>query len=190
MLARRQEALAYTGKLVVGTLPAIFLVLLAKDFLTEQFSNPMTVAVCLMLTGGILWTTRRSAPLATLREPSWLAALLIGCGQAFAILPGISRSGTTVAVALLLGLAPTVAAEFSFLLGIVAITGAAVMAIPDLAGASAEVLHTLALGAVAALVSGVAAIWLFIRMLERQIFHYFAFYAWTAGGLFMIWLLI
>jgi undecaprenyl-diphosphatase len=114
-------------------------------------------------------------------------ALLVGCGQAVAILPGISRSGTTVAVALALGLAPVVAAEFSFMLGIVAITGAAVLLLPDVASTSAAVQGSILIGSVAALVSGLAALGLFVRMLRTGSFYYFAFWAWAIGSLFLVY---
>ncbi len=187
VLTRRRDSLEYGAKLALGTLPAIALVLVAEDFITAQFNNPAVVGVDLLITGAILWTTRRTGPRAHLPEPSWSAALLIGCAQAAAILPGISRSGSTVAAALALGVAPAAAAEFSFLLGIIAISGAAMLAIPELVGASPDLLASLALGAGAALVSGIAAIWLFVRMLQRQTFHLFAYYAWAVGLFFLLW---
>lgn len=187
LIAREHEALTYVGKLGVGTVPAVFVGLFAKDFIEEQFENPALVGIALMVTGTFLWTTRKTLPLASVHEPTWLAALLIGCAQAFAILPGISRSGSTVAAALALGLAAGAAAEFSFLLGIIAIAGAAVLMIPDLAGASDAMLGSIAVGGAAALLSGIAAISLFVRMLQKQIFHLFAWYAWAVGGLFLLW---
>jgi undecaprenyl-diphosphatase len=114
---------------------------------------------------------------------------LVGCGQAFAILPGISRSGTTVAVALALGLAPAAAAEFSFLLGIIAIIGAAVLTLPELAAAGPEEISGLVYGSAAALVAGLAALWAFVRMLEGGRFHLFAAYVWIVGSLFLFWTL-
>ena len=103
-------------------------------------------------------------------------------------MPGISRSGATVAMALAFGLAPVAAAEFSFLLGTVAIAGAAVLMLPDLMAATPDQLGHLTLGSVAALVSGLVAIWAFVRMLERQVFHLFAWYAWAAGAAFGLYL--
>jgi undecaprenyl-diphosphatase len=187
VFSRNRSALIYTAKLVVGTLPAVLVGLLAKDFIERQFANPSVVGVDLMITGAILLTTRRTTQSAHRLDPSWRDALLIGCAQAFAILPGISRSGSTVSVALALGLRPVAAAEFSFLLGIIAISGAAVLMIPDLGGASAAMLNGIAIGSAAALVSGVAAIWLFVRMLQKQVFHLFAYYAFVVGGGFLAW---
>jgi undecaprenyl-diphosphatase len=182
------EAIAYGAKLGLATLPAIGLALVARDEIESAFAAPTLVALCLFATGAILWTTRRTLPKALGATPSWLAALLIGCAQALAILPGISRSGTTVAAALALGVAPLAAAEFSFLLGIIAISGAAVLMIPELGSVSADAWQAIAIGSSAALISGLAALWLFIWLLSRRAFYAFSYYLWAAGGLFLVWL--
>ena len=184
------EAIRYLAKLVLATLPAVVLVLVAGDFLEDQFESARVAALCLLITGGILWTTRRSIAGAHLPEPGWGAALLIGCAQALAILPGISRSGTTVAAALALGVAPAAAAEFSFLMSVIAIAGAAVRSAPELAAASGEHAGALLLGGAAALLSGLAAIWAFVRVLRTRAFHRFAYYTWAVGLLVLVWLVV
>jgi len=188
VLTGRAEALRYVAKLVVATLPAVIVALAFGDFLDAQFESPRVSGICLLITGGILWTTRSTLPAAHAPEPSWAAALVIGCAQAFAILPGISRSGSTVAAALAMGVAPVAAAEFSFLMGVAAIAAAAARSVPDLAGVPSEMVLPLALGGVAAAISGLAAIWLFIRLLRNQGFHNFAYYTWAAGAGFLAWL--
>jgi undecaprenyl-diphosphatase len=187
VLRRESEALHYTLMLGVATLPAVVVGLSAKDFIERQFSNPVLVGAALIVTGFIVWSTRRTAPLATTSQPTLRIALLVGCGQAFAILPGISRSGTTVAVALALGFAPAAAAEFSFLMGIIAIAGAAVLMLPDLQSVSPAATYGMLLGGLAALITGLAAITLFVRMLKAQSFHLFALYCWPVGTAFLIW---
>lgn len=189
LLGRDPETLEYVGKLAVATGPAVVIGLGAKDFIEAQFSNPALVAGALLTTGFIVMSTRWTAPRARAQVPTWGAALLIGCAQALAILPGISRSGSTVAMALLLGVAPLAAAEFAFLMGIIAIAGAAVLMIPDLQAADASALADLAYGGAAALVSGLVAIWLFVRMLDRSLFHHWAWYCWGVGAAFMVWAL-
>lgn len=178
----------YAGKLAVGTVPAVAVGLFGKDFIERQFANPALVGFALIVTGFIVLSTRWTAPKATLMAPTWSMALWVGCAQALAILPGISRSGSTVAVALALGLAPALAAEFSFLLGIIAITGAAVLMLPDLSAAEPAMVSAILVGAVAALLSGLAALWLFVRMLRSGSFQYFALWAWASGALFLGWL--
>jgi undecaprenyl-diphosphatase len=189
-LRGRPEALRYGAKLALATLPAVIAVLALGSLLEAQFEAPAMAGVCLLVTGAILWTTRRSAPSAHAAEPGWGAALLIGCAQALAILPGISRSGATVATALALGVAPAAAAEFSFLMSVVAITGAALRALPEIGALPSGEVGPLALGAAVALVSGVAAIWLFVRLLRTQMFYRFAYYTWGAGAAFLLWLVL
>ncbi len=175
------DALTYGLKLVVATLPAVLLVLVAGDFLDTLFESTAAAGVGFLITGGILWSTRKTAPSAQLRGPGWGAALLIGCAQALAIVPGISRSGATVAAALALGVAPLAAAEFSFLMSVIAISGAAVRALPELVSVPSGVIAPLAIASASALVFGVAAIWIFVRLLQTRGFHYFAYYAWAVG---------
>ena len=182
------DAWRYGLKLGVATVPAVLAVLLVGDFLEAQYESATAAGVCLLMTGGILWTTRTTLPRAKGDEPTWAAAFLIGCAQAFAILPGISRSGSTVAAALALGVAPAAAAEFSFLMSIVAIVGAAVRMAPELTAVPPGQGAPLLLGGAVALVSGVAAIWLFIRLLRSQAFYHFAWYAWAVGLLALFFL--
>jgi undecaprenyl-diphosphatase len=187
-LRRRPDALRYAAKLALATAPAVFVVLAIGDFLEARFDSPATAGVCLLLTGAVLWTTRRSVTRAQDTEPGWRAVLLIGCAQAFAILPGISRSGATVAAALALGVTPVAAAEFSFLMSVVAVAGAAMLKLPELTTLPAGTVGPLLIGALVALICGVAAIWLFVRLLRAQAFHRFAYYTWGAGALFLLWL--
>jgi len=187
-LRGRIDALRYGAKLAVATLPAVAAVLVLGSFLEAQFESPATAGVGLLLTGAMLWTTRGTATRARADEPSWAAAVLIGCAQAFAILPGISRSGATVSMALALGVAPAAAAEFSFLMSVVAIAGAALRTIPEIGALPSEDLGPLMLGAAVAMASGVAAIWLFVRLLRTRAFYRFAYYTWSVGALFLLWL--
>ncbi len=188
VLRRRPEELRYTGKLILATLPAVLAVLALGDFFDAQFESPAVAGGCLLVTGAVLWTTRRTLPRASAPEPSWGAALAIGCAQVLAILPGISRSGTTVAAALALGVAPVAAAEFSFLMSVIAIAGAAVRTLPELGQLPPGSAATFAVGGAVALVSGIFAILLFVRLLRTQAFHRFAYYTWGVGAAFLLWL--
>jgi undecaprenyl-diphosphatase len=188
ILRRDADACRYGGKLVVASVPAVFVVLVLGEFLEAQFERPAVTGVCLLVTGGLLWTTRSTAPRTRDDEPGWGAAFAIGCAQAFAILPGISRSGTTVAAALALGVRPVAAAEFSFLMSVIAISGAAIRQLLDLGEVPSGQVSALLWGGAVALVSGVAAIWLFVRLLRSHTFHRFAYYTWAVGSLFLAWL--
>jgi undecaprenyl-diphosphatase len=181
VLAGQPEAWRYVGKLALATLPAVLAVLLIGDFFEAQFESAAAAGAGLLVTGSILFTTRRTIETARLQEPSWAAAWWIGCAQVLAIFPGVSRSGSTVAAALALGVAPVAAAEFSFLMGTIAIAGAALRSLPELAAVPVELGGTLVAGAAAALVAGIAAIWLFVRLLGSHGFHRFAYYTWALG---------
>jgi undecaprenyl-diphosphatase len=184
------EAWRYAMKLVVASLPAVAVVLLFGAFFEAQFESMAVVGLSLLLTGWMLWTTRRSTAHAELEEPSWLAALGIGCAQAFAILPGISRSGATVAAAIALGVRPVAAAEFSFMMSVVAITGAATRLLLDFEPVSDAQASALLWGGIVALLSGIGAIWLFVRLLRGQAFYRFAYYTWAVGGGILVWVVL
>jgi undecaprenyl-diphosphatase len=187
VLERDSGALVYTGKLALATLPVVVVGLLAKDAIARVFDEPWLVGVALFFTGSMLLTTRWTVRKAQGEEPTWAQAFVIGCAQVVAIVPGISRSGTTVAVALALGVAPLAATEFSFLMAIPAIAGAAILVIPDALASPDGTLPTYLMGGLAAFASGLAAIWLFVRLLQRQLFHVFAWYCFVAGAAFLLW---
>jgi undecaprenyl-diphosphatase len=131
------------------------------------------------------WLT---APAERHDTPTWGGALMMGIGQALAIFPGISRSGTTVLTGLWRRITPAAAAEFSFLMSIPAILGAAVLQVPDALRAE-EIgvgLVPMAVGFVAAAVSGVLAIRFFVALLRRENFFVFAIYCWVAAGSFLL----
>lgn len=188
VLAGEGGAFAYVAKLGVATLPAVVAALAARDFLEGLFERPWVSGAGLLATGALLRTTRATLPRARGGEPSFAQALAIGCAQAVAIVPGVSRSGTTVAAALALGVAPLPAAEFSFLMSIAAIAGAAVLQVPEAAAAEAGAWRAVAVGGAVACVSGVAALALFVRLLRSRAFHRFAWYAWAVGASFLLWL--
>jgi len=185
---RDRDSIDYILKLGVATVPAAVLVMVAGDFLESQFDAPRVAGVCLLITGCLVWTTKYTLPRANGSDISWGSALLIGCAQAFAILPGISRSGSTVVVGLALGVKGAVAAEFSFLMSVIAITGAMLFKLPELMETQEAALGNMMIGSVAALVFGILALFWFVRFLQAQRFHYFAFYAWGVGALFLVWL--
>jgi undecaprenyl-diphosphatase len=119
-------------------------------------------------------------------EPTWGGALIMGIAQAVAIFPGITRSGSTVIAALWRRIDPVAAAEFSFLMSIPAILGAAVMQVPDALREPIPVSMTaMAAGFIAAAVSGIIAIRFFVALLRKQNFHVFAYYVWTVAALFL-----
>jgi undecaprenyl-diphosphatase len=137
----------------------------------------------------LMGAARLTAQKTVHQEPTWSGALFMGMGQALAIFPGITRSGTTVLTGLWRRIDPVAAAEFSFLMSIPAILGAAVLQVPDVLRAEELAVSWFALlaGFVAAAVSGIVAIRFFVALLKRQNFYLFAIYAWIAAAGFLWW---
>lgn len=135
----------------------------------------------------LMAVARRTAPAEVAAEPSWGGAALMGLAQAVAIFPGISRSGSTVITGLWRRIDPVAAAEFSFLMSIPVILGAAALQVPDALRAEIGVSGTaLVAGFLAAAVSGILAIRFFVALLRRQNFHVFAYYCWAAATLYLV----
>ena len=186
----RPEAWAYFGMILLATAPAGILGVAAGDFLEALFEAPAVAGVGLLATGAFLWSSRRAVS----RNPavgsvSFRIALLMGIAQAFAIVPGVSRSGATVVAGLWLGLEAEEAAAFSFLMAVPAILGAAVLQLPGLADEGGAILGgVLLFGSLTAALTGVLAIWTFVAMLRRRAFHRFGPYCWAVGASFLLFL--
>lgn len=185
----RGEAWRYLGLLALATLPAAAVGLLFRRRVEALFEAPVWVGGALLVTGALLWTTRRALRREAWSEPAAAAALAMGVAQSFALIPGISRSGATVVAGLWLGVEPREAAAFSFLMAIPAIGGAALLQAPEaLEGMGGVAPAVLALGGLAAAVTGVLAIRTFVALLRKRAFHAFAPYCWAVGGGFLIYL--
>lgn len=171
--------------LVIGTLPAVIAVLLFKDFFEEAFSNPVMTSVMLLVTGFILLMTR-FIPKGN-DKVSTKSTILMGLGQAMAIMPGISRSGSTIAVGMMSKVEPSKAAEFSFLLAIPAILGALVFKADDLTQLSSDMLGLYSISFITTFVSSLLAVYLVLSLIKKGKFEYFAYYCFAAGlfGLYL-----
>jgi len=182
-----RQAWGYIGLLVVASVPAAVAGIAGQDFFAGMFGRPAWAASFLIVTGFIVWSIHITAPRATRQTPSPASALGIGLAQALAILPGISRSGSTVAAGSALGIDAVKVAEFSFLMSVPAILGAGLLQAGEI-GAAADSGGTVALAAgfATALIAGVAAIHLFVKMLERRTFHWFAVYCWLVGAAYLL----
>lgn len=188
-IRRAPAAWREIGLLVVATIPAAVIGIGAGDAIEQGFDTPAWTGVGFLLTGFVLWSTRGPIKEGRALSITPRIALIIGVAQAAALMPGISRSGSTVAAALWLGVAPVEAAAFSFLMALVAISGAAVLAAPDLAGGlTGASAGALLIGALAAGLTGIAAIHTFVALLRRKDFHRFALYLWPLGVGFLLYL--
>lgn len=186
--ARRDRAsLRYIGMLAVATLPVAVIGLLFRDAVESAFDTPYVTGLMLLVTGVILWSTTLGRQERPITEPTGGQAVSMGFAQCLALLPGISRSGTTIAVGLWLKLDGERAAEFSFLMSLPAIAGAALLQALDMgaAGSTVAVTGPLMAAFMAALVAGVAAIKSLVWLVRRRGFHHFAWYVWAAGLFFL-----
>lgn len=167
---------------IAGSIPTALMGLIFKDTFEALFASITAVGLALLVTGFILMATHY-APQATrgLEQTGWGRAVLIGIAQGMAITPGISRSGTTIAAGLLLGLERELAARFSFVLSIPAILGALALQIKDLGATSQTPMAPLIVGAVVAAITGYAALKLLIKLVKGGRLHWFAFYCWALG---------
>lgn len=181
VVRRRPDDLRLAGLLAIGTVPAGVVGLLFKPLVEQAFDSLWMAGAGFLVTGAILWSTRRVRS-GDRTAPGAGAAALIGVAQALAILPGVSRSGSTVSAALLSRVRPAEAAEFSFLLAVPAITGAAVLESRHIVeGLGGIGIVPLAVACAVAFVSGIWAIRVLIALLQRGRFHVFAPYCWGVG---------
>lgn len=169
--------------IIVATLP-LFVMVLLKDAVNRLFSNSIMVSCALLATGFILFFSDRMAKgRKTARNATVADALIVGCGQALAVIPGLSRSGTTISVGMMRGFDRAFAVRFSFLLSLPAILGANVLEIKDAvdAGFPVEELPMYLVGVVVAAVVGYFAIRLVKSLSDKGKFGKFAYYCWAVG---------
>lgn len=178
--------------LIVGTLP-LFPILLVKDYVEMLYGNTIFIGCALLLTGCLLFVSdrmkhgRKRSGRTTL-----LDALLVGAAQAVAVVPGLSRSGSTISVGMLRGLDREFAVRFSFLLSIPAILGANILSISEAvkAGIDPKLIPVYLLGLLVAAVSGFFAIQLVRLLAQKGKFGKFAYYCWTIGLIAIITTLV
>ncbi len=162
--------------LAVGTVPAVVAGLVLGDFFEGLFESPYTTCAELVATALILLAMERVGDRARRRPLDVRSATGIGVAQAVAILPGISRSGTTIGAGLVLGLSREEATRFSFLLSIPAIAGAGVLSLADVAGGGLDVTSGVVAGVIASGVSGYLSIGALLRFVRSHSLTVFAVY--------------
>jgi undecaprenyl-diphosphatase len=175
---------------IIGTIPAAVVGLIFKDQIESFFSDTILVIIMLFITGTILLLSRQIKSAQGPVTP-W-KSLLIGCAQAFAILPGISRSGSTIVTGMALGVDREKAARFSFILSIPAILGAFVLKIADLmeSSISSPQLLYLLTGTLAAFISGyIAIVWL-MNLIKKGKLDRFAYYCYAIVIFAFLWFIL
>jgi undecaprenyl-diphosphatase len=172
--------------IILAMVPTVLIGVVFEKTLKGLFDQPNVTGVMLIVTGIILLLSRYGAVRpgrdSVRGMPIW-AALLIGTIQGVAIVPGISRSGSTIALGLLLGLSRQLAVDFSFLLSVPAIIGAVVWSLKDLRGAAALGVGVLGAGLVASFAVGLVAILVVLRVVRGGKLWYFAPYCIVVGGI-------
>ena len=172
----------FSALVIAASVPTAIIGLSFKDYFESLFHQPKQAAGMLLVTALFLVATKfRSGGDKGLGAMPLMVAVLIGVSQGFAIIPGISRSGTTIACALLLGVEREHAARFSFLLAIPAILGALLLQLKDMSGWESVAWLPVGLGFVAAAVTGLVALRLLIPVVNKGAFHYFAVYLVPVG---------
>ncbi len=173
----QRDGIKMAAFLILATIPTGLIGVIFKDTFELWFSNSGVLVVTFAITGGLMFASRFLSGARDLTSMMWYHAVILGLAQGFAITPGISRSGTTIVVAMLLGFSPIFAARFSFLMSIPAILGAVVLKAKDVDAVSLD-WASLATGGLTALVSGYAALVFLVYILKNRRLSHFSYYCW------------
>ena len=165
--------------IIIATLPAIFAGLLLKDYFLKIFDNVHLVGFALCSTGILLILSKRFKN--NQKAISFSSSILVGIAQAIAIIPGISRSGSTISMCMYLGIPPKEAARFSFLLSIPVILGASILGFLEIESNNTFNYLTLTVAITTSFVTGVLALKILLKILETGRFYFFGFYCLIAG---------
>jgi len=174
--------------ILIGTIPIGLAGVALKNNIEAAFGNPLLVVGFIFLTGEMLWLSR---PHGLLRRSGKLRAsdaIAVGVAQAFALLPGLSRSGATIAAGLQRGVSRDEVARFSFLLAVPATLGACVLKHADLRSLPTSQLPAMGLGVAIAAVSGTLALVVLLRVVRAGKLHLFAYYCWTVSVIGAVYL--
>lgn len=194
---RRDGAPAYISanptllwQLALATIPVAVVGLLLKDMVETVFRSPYSIGFMLIAVGLLIgYAERRGSRQKHIGSMSFVDILGIGCAQALAVIPGTSRSGITIATALLRNLDRESAARFSFLLGTPAIGGAAVKAVYDMlkdGGLESGMALVFGVGILVSAITGVLVIALFLRFLRQNSLRFFVLYRIAFGIIILL----
>ena len=175
--------------IIIATVP-LFVMVFLQDAVNQLFSNSIMVSCALLATGFILFFSDRMARgHKTAKNATVADALIVGCGQALAVIPGLSRSGTTISVGMMRGFDRAFAVRFSFLMSLPAVLGATILKAVDVVqegGVDLSLLPKYLLGMAFAGVVGYFSIGLVNLLTAKGKFGAFAYYCWGAGALFLV----
>jgi undecaprenyl-diphosphatase len=183
ILAGNKAALTYVALMVLSGIPTGIIGFAGKHFFKSLFGQPFIVSLLIIVTGIFLFIASRQKDLHG--EVDAKRAVVIGIAQGIAVAPGISRSGSTIGTALLLGIKPKEAAEFSFLIAIPAMIIASALTFME-GPVDSTGFVPLVVAVIAAFLAGYASIGLFMKVLQENRLYYFAIYCVIAGSIFAI----
>ncbi len=186
--ARQKDGWRMAILVIIGSVPTLIIALLLRPIF-EDLNRPLFVSFMLIITGIIMWFTYKSGPKDNVAKLTWKDALIGGIAQGIAIIPGISRSGSTIATMLWRGASAEVAAKFSFLMYLVASFGAAILSIIELRDSQIDLAPVLGMIIASFVVGYIAIVWLF-AILRRGQFKWFGPYLWIVATITLLRLLV
>ena len=185
----------YVAKILVSMIPVFIVGMFFKDQVEAFFGDGLLlVGICLIITALLLWLSEYLGKRINRQghEVTYRDAIIIGCAQAIAVLPGLSRSGTTIATGLLCGVKKESVAQFSFLMVLVPIIGEQLLSVIDMASgegiASSIGVVPLVCGFVAAFFSGLFACRLMVALVKKSKMRWFALYCAVVAVLLLIFM--
>ena len=183
VIKRKKESLYYLSLIIISTIPAILIGLFFNDQI-KSFYDIKWVSIFFLTTGIILFLSKFSNEKSI--KINFFYAFVIGFFQAIAILPGISRSGVTIAIALLLGIHRKEASKFSFFMAIPVIVGAVILEMIKMNEIQSIELSNLIAGFLTAAIIGYFSITWLIKLINKLHFWKFSFYVWSMSLIIFI----
>lgn len=176
--------------IILGSIPTAIIGLVFEDFFKKLYSSSMLpIGIAFLITGLLLWVANKKPhENKNVRDMTVLDSLIIGTFQGIAIIPGISRSGSTIIAGLFRGLNRPLATEYSFLLALPATFGAGLFGIIDVLKTNSMITvdGPLIVGVLLSTIVGVLAIRFLIKILKKDKLHYFSYYLWIIGFITII----
>jgi undecaprenyl-diphosphatase len=173
--------------IIVGSIPTAIIGLILRNYVDLLFSSLVIVGSMLLVTGTFLWFTRLTPSGGKkVEEIGFGTALFIGVCQGLAVIPGISRSGATIAAGLFSGVERETAARYSFLLSMPAIVGAELLMLKDSFATGIGINFITLFSTLVAFIVGTLALVVLMRIVKKGRLHLFAPYCWTLGVITII----
>ncbi len=181
-LIEKDKNLSLAVMIIAGSVPTALIGLVIQKYSTVFFSSVPLVGFMLIVTGCFLWSTKRfKYDNAGTKDINTKQSLFIGLCQGIAVIPGISRSGSTITAGLFSGIDRETAAKFSFLLSIPAILGAELLSLKDCLSTGFSIDPATLYGTLTAFVVGLVSLKILLKIVRTGRLYYFAPYCFFAG---------